>query len=75
MHLESDDDVLIVEGQAVEVSDKETFRKLDQASQAKYKMPLMLIPGESVIYRLSPRVVLAWLEKDMLGTATRWEVA
>jgi nitroimidazol reductase NimA-like FMN-containing flavoprotein (pyridoxamine 5'-phosphate oxidase superfamily) len=75
VHLESGDHVVIVEGQAVEVSDKETFQMLDHASRAKYKMPLLMIPGESVIYRVRPRVVLAWLEKDMQGTATRWEVA
>ena len=75
VHLESGDDVVIVEGRAVEVSDKETFDKLDHASRAKYQMPLIIVPGESVIYRVRPRVVLAWLEKDMQGTATRWEVA
>jgi hypothetical protein len=72
VHLESGDDVVIIEGQAAEVSDPGTFKKLDAASKDKYKMPLVLMP-ESVIYRVRPRVVLAWLEKDMPGTGTRWE--
>ncbi|HYL10865.1 MAG TPA: pyridoxamine 5'-phosphate oxidase family protein [Candidatus Acidoferrales bacterium] len=75
VHLESGDDVVILEGRAVEVSDPATFKKLDAASRVKYNMPLVMIPGESVMYCVRPRVVLAWLEKDMPGTGTRWEFA
>jgi hypothetical protein len=73
IHLESGDDVIILEGRALEVSDDLVFKKLDRASRTKYNMPLLIIPGESIIYRVQPRVVLAWLEKDLPGTATRWE--
>ncbi len=75
VHLESGDDVVILEGRAVEVSDPAAFKKLDAASKDKYKMPLVVIPGESIVYRVRPRVVLAWLEKDLPGTGTRWEFA
>lgn len=73
IHLDSGDDVVIVEGTATEVdlSDKSTFKKLDAASRAKYKMPLMIVP-ESVVYVVRPRVVLAWTEKDFPKNATRW---
>lgn len=73
VHLESGDDVIILEGAAVEVnlSDKSIFKKLDDASRAKYKMPLMVVP-EGVIYAVRPRVVLAWTEKDFPNNATRW---
>lgn len=74
VHLESGDDVVIVEGNAVEVSDQATFKKLDEASKSKYKMPLMMVP-ESVIYCVHPRVVLAWTEKNFPNIATRWEFA
>jgi len=76
VHLESGDDVVIVEGSVEEVreSDKVTMGKLDSASKAKYKMPLMTIPGESVIYAVPPRVVLAWTEKGFPKDATRWEL-
>jgi len=76
VHLESGDDVVIVEGSVEEVreSDKVTMRKLDSASKAKYKMPLMTIPGESVIYAVRPRVVLAWTERGFPKDATRWEL-
>ena len=74
VHLDSGDDVVIVEGTAVEVAltDTQTFKKLDAASRAKYEMPLMVTP-ESVVYSVRPRGVLAWTEKDFPKNATRWE--
>ena len=50
VHLESGDDVVILEGSAVEVdiTDKPTFKKLDTASRSKYRMPLMLVPFASL---------------------------
>ena len=74
IHLESGDDVVILEGSAEEVdlTDKPTLKNLDAASRAKYKMPLMVIP-ESVFYRVRPRVVLASTESDFPNNATRWQ--
>jgi hypothetical protein len=73
VHLESGDDVVILEGTAIEVdlSHKPTFDKLNAASRSKYKMPLPAMPG-SVMYSLRPRVALAWTEKDFPNNATRW---
>jgi len=75
IHLDSGDDVVIVEGTAVEadLTDRATFKKLDAASRTKYKMPLTTIPGESVVYCVRPRVVLAWTETDFPNNATRWK--
>jgi hypothetical protein len=74
IHLESGDEVVILEGRAAEVdlTNEPTFKKLDAASRAKYKIPLMTVPGESVVYCVRPRVVLAWTEQDFPKTATRW---
>jgi pyridoxine/pyridoxamine 5'-phosphate oxidase len=74
IHLDSGDDVVILEGTAVEVdlTDKPTFKLLDAASRAKYKMPLMVMP-ETVLYGVRPRMVLAWTEKDFPNNATRWQ--
>jgi len=74
IHLDSGDDVVILEGSAVEVdlADPSTVQPLDNASRAKYKMPLMVTP-DVVLYRVRPRVVLAWTEKDFPNNATRWE--
>jgi general stress protein 26 len=76
VHLESGDDVVILEGTAVEIDldDEATVKKLDATSRAKYKMPMMIVP-ESVVYSVRPRVILAWTEKDYPNNATRWEFA
>jgi len=73
VHLESGDDVIILEGKAEEVdlTHQPTFKKLNAASRAKYKMPVMIVP-ESVLYCVRPRMVLAWTEKDFPTNATRW---
>lgn len=46
IHLDSGDDVVILEGTATEVdlADAATIKKLDAASRSKYKMPLMTTP-------------------------------
>jgi general stress protein 26 len=74
IHLESGDDVVILEGTAAEVdlTDKATCKKVDAASRVKYRMPLMTTP-EVVLYSVRPRVVLAWTEKDFPNNATRWQ--
>jgi general stress protein 26 len=74
IHLDSGDDVVILEGNAVEVNltDKSTVQSLDAASRAKYKMPLMATP-EVVLYSVRPRVVLAWTENNFPNNATRWQ--
>lgn len=74
IHLDSGDDVVILEGTAVEadLTDKRFLKKLNAASRAKYKMPMTVMPG-SVIYCVRPRVVLAWTEKDFPNNATRWK--
>ncbi len=77
VHLDSGDDVVILEGTVGEVSHNEraTLKKLDAASRAKYKMPLTTIPGETVLYRVQPCVVLAWTEKEFPKNATRWQLS
>ena len=74
IHLESGDDVIILEGAVCEVdlSDKPTLQKLDAASRAKYRMPLMVMP-ESIFYSVRPHVVLAWTESGFPNNATRWQ--
>jgi general stress protein 26 len=73
VHLESGDDVVILEGTAVEVdsAEKSTFKKINSASRAKYQMPLVVMP-ETLLYSVRPQRVLAWTEKDFPNNATRW---
>jgi hypothetical protein len=76
IHLESADDMVAFEGTAVEVDPEKfdpAFRKrADAMLRKKYKMPFTIIPG-SVMYRVRPRVALAWLEKKFPYHSTRWE--
>jgi uncharacterized pyridoxamine 5'-phosphate oxidase family protein len=72
VHLESGDDVVILEGVAEQRMPDEILReKMNEASLAKYQMPLMLPPG-AAMYMLKPRVAFAWSESDFSKTATRW---
>jgi hypothetical protein len=70
VHLESGEEVVILEGpvEKVKLSDK-----VDDAYNKKYKMRLSTFPGPAGIYRLKPKVVMAWREKDFPGSSTRWE--
>ncbi len=73
VHLESGDDVVILEGEAVEVADNKTIAKIDAAYRKKYQTPLLTIPGETALYRVRPRAALAWTEKNFPNDATRWQ--
>lgn len=73
VHLERVDDAVILEGKPIEadVSEKKLRAKLDRECKRKYNMPPLLMP-ESRCYRVRPRVVLAWLEKELPFNSTRW---
>lgn len=74
IHLESGDDVVIVEGRIQMLDgegDKVLLAGLDQAYKAKYKVPLV---GMGIVYRLRPQRAFAWREADFPGSATRWTV-
>jgi hypothetical protein len=74
VHLESGDDVVILEGLAEETTDPALLARLDAAYQAKYGLSLLEAGGAgNPIYGLRPRIALAWLEDDFVASATRWE--
>ena len=78
VHLDSADDVVIVEGKAVIVEklDDVLLKEMDRESFAKYGMHVMGQPrGNEVIYRLEPRVAFGWQLKDFPRSATRWTFA
>ena len=84
IHLESGDDVVILEGRVEELTDPDTslLDRLNDTYAAKYINPAtgegFRLSGETVggavIYALRPRIVLAWLERDFPRTATRWRL-
>lgn len=78
IHLESGDDVVILEGIAEEVGalDQLLFTRIADAYAAKYVLPEtgeeFRPSGADGMYAVRPRVVFAWLERDFPRTATRW---
>lgn len=72
VHLESGDDVIIIEGNVEIVTDEELLARLDAVYMAKYNVNLL---GEHPVFVVRPRTAYAWLEKDFPGSATRWQTA
>jgi len=73
VHLESGDDVVILECTPREVTDKSEIASIDVEYKKKYKMKLTQAPGELYIVAMQPRVAFAWHEKDFPVSATRWK--
>lgn len=72
VHLESGDDVVILECVAEQNKSAALIKRLNPICRKKYKMPLMVVP-ESVLYIARPKVALAWREHDFPTSATRWK--
>jgi len=72
VHLESGDDVVILEGVAEEVADRQRLAAVDDRYVAKYGVRFAEIPGAVSVWAVRPRVAFAWQEKDFTGSATRW---
>ncbi len=73
VHLESADDVVILEGEVEEVRDRASFDAIDVAYRAKYGMGVVEAGEDGAVwYVVRPEKAHAWLENDFLGTATRW---
>lgn len=66
IHLESGDEVVILEGQVETVTDKALQAVLDKAYQTKYNVPF-----QSALC-VRPRTAFAWREHDFPGSATRF---
>ncbi len=71
IHLESGDDVVILECVAEEADYAAVVKEVDAMCRKKYNMAAQVMP-ESVMYIARPRVALAWREKDFPTSATRW---
>lgn len=68
VHLESGDDVVILEGTVSGLRPDEVSSELDAAYADKYGFPLK---GNHV-FRLVPRRAFGWAEADFPKSATRW---
>jgi PPOX class probable F420-dependent enzyme len=73
VHLESGDEVVILEGVVEEIAAAERLRAIERAYSAKYEFESDLSGEGSVTYELRPQTALAWTESDYPRTATRFE--
>lgn len=74
-HVESGDEVVILEGVVEEVKDMALLTKIAEAVAAKYP-PFKPDPDpgpNGIMYAVRPHTVFAWTEKDYPNTATRWK--
>lgn len=73
-HLESGDDVVIVEGRAAQIQDRALLERMTPLYAAKYAFtPDTSSDPNNLYLRLAPEVVLAWREHDFPTSATRFE--
>src|SRR4029079_2098504 len=73
VHLESGDELVIIEGRAEVETDKQVLGRFVEAYHTKYDFRPDPDDAEGMYYRVRPRVVLAWTEKDFQDSAARWE--
>jgi hypothetical protein len=69
VHLESGDEVVMVEGRARPLVDRKQLSSLGRMYRKKYGFPLD--SGQTV--QVVPTRILAWSEADFPSSATRWE--
>lgn len=70
IHLESGDDVCIVEGRVEAVTDHEERVRFCDLYDEKYSF--RPDPDDGLVYAVRPAAVLAWREQDFPTTATRF---
>jgi nitroimidazol reductase NimA-like FMN-containing flavoprotein (pyridoxamine 5'-phosphate oxidase superfamily) len=77
VHLESGDDVVVVEGDAAEVRDEATLVRFLDHYNPKYEWDFTLEQVRRGVYVVRPRKAFAWRGssgESFSGTATRWIV-
>ena len=72
VHLESGDDVVILEGTAHAVGDLPLLARFADAYEVKYGFRPNVENAASGIYSLMPSAAYAWIEQDFPKSATRW---
>ncbi|MCA9874831.1 MAG: pyridoxamine 5'-phosphate oxidase family protein [Anaerolineales bacterium] len=74
LHLESGDDVVILEGAVAEVTDRPLLRHIYDLYGQKYGLDMSesAEEGAGPTYALRPAIAFAWLERDFPNTATRF---
>lgn len=77
LHLESGFDAVIIEGTIEKITYRADFERIAPVYAKKYAPhgyePTADELASGSLYRVIPRVVMAWKETDFPNTATRWE--
>jgi PPOX class probable F420-dependent enzyme len=71
VHLESGDEVVVVEGEADYASDEDLLRRLGEDYSRKYSFDVTFTGGRPLVV-VSPRVAYAWIEQSFPSSATRF---
>jgi hypothetical protein len=72
VHLESGDDVVIVEGTTTLLVDEALFARFADAYAAKYEWRIERGNEDMPVHELTPRVGFAWREEEFPRSATRY---
>lgn len=74
VHLESGDEVVILEGKVTEITDLDQYREIFKIYAQKYKgfEPSEGIDPGQVLFAFTPQTALAWTEQTYPGSVTRW---
>lgn len=72
IHLESGDDVVIVEGRAERISDRATLERMVDTYEQKYAIRFDTADPNFAVFIVRPTSAYAWFEKSFQTTATRW---
>jgi general stress protein 26 len=72
VHLESGDEVVILEGSVEEVKGRQELDVLATAYGEKYTLEIKFEDPGSVVYALTPERAFAWRESDYPESATRF---
>ena len=73
VHLESGDDVVIIEGKVETIPDRPTLVRFADAYNAKYAFRPDPDDENGLTLHLRPSVVHTWLERDFPNSAMRWD--
>jgi PPOX class probable F420-dependent enzyme len=71
VHLESGDEVVVVEGVADDASDDDLLRTLGEDYSRKYSFEVTFTGGRPLVV-VRPHVAYAWVEREFPKTATRF---
>jgi len=72
LHLESGDQVVILEGVAAETTDPEVLARFADAYEAKYAFRPNTTNPKDVTYGVRPTIAFTWAEENFPQSALRW---